>query len=84
MQEEDSGDVVAYCVWPKGAETLLPRTDKIALMRTPDDEQPVLADWERVAGVAGDLMKPQDLYPERHRVVEFPSEEQLAAIGGEV
>ena len=60
-----------------------PSRDKFALMRTFDDEQPVFADWERVAGVAGDLMEPQDLYPERYRVVEFPSDEQLAAIGGE-
>jgi hypothetical protein len=37
--------------------------------------------FQRVRDVTGDLMQPQGTYPERYRVLEFPSATQLAAIG---
>ena len=40
--------------------------------------------WEKVVEVAGHLMTPMDIYPERYRVKEFPPAEQLAAMGNEL
>ena len=40
-----------------------------------------LAEWEKVVAVAGDLMEPLGMYPPWYRVREFPSQEQLAAMG---
>jgi hypothetical protein len=36
-----------------------------------------------VQDIAGDLMQPEGTYPERYRVLDFPSARQLAAIGKE-
>lgn len=78
---EDSGHFASYSVWTKGVPTLLPRTDRIALL-DPADDNPVLAEWDCVAGVVGDMMEAIDVYPPRFRVVGFPDEMQLAAIRG--
>jgi hypothetical protein len=40
-----------------------------------------MVEWRRVMDTAGDLLEPLDMYPFRYRVREFPSEEQLAAMG---
>ena len=61
--------------------TLLPRTEQIVLGTL--GQAPVVAAWEKVEKVAGELMTPLDMYPERYRVAEFPSIEQLAAIKAE-
>ena len=39
--------------------------------------------WERAQEVVGDLMQPLGMYPERHKVEAFPSDEQLDAMGVE-
>ena len=46
--------------------------------------KPVMAPWEKVVEIAGDLMTPMGIYPERYRVEGFPSAEQLAAMGNEL
>jgi hypothetical protein len=68
-------------VWPKDVPSLLPKVDKLALMQSNEDK-PDLIDWDTVTRVAGDLMTPQGIYPERYRVTDFPSEEQLKAMRG--
>ncbi len=78
--EKPSGDIVSYCLWSQGVDALLPRTQRVVFTREPDGII-ALASWERVCEVAGDLLEPTDEYPARFRVREFPSEEQLAAIG---
>lgn len=81
MQNKDSGHFITYCVWGKNVLALLPRTDQIAFMQ--EGKDPLMAQWDRVVEVVGDLMKPLDIYPERFRVSGFPTEEQLAAMGAE-
>jgi hypothetical protein len=81
------GQVVSWCVWSEGVDTLLPRTDEVFFFRPSEEgegEGQVVARgrWARVREIAGGLMEPCGLYPERFRVRSFPSEEQLAAIGG--
>jgi hypothetical protein len=83
IKEKDTGAVVSYCVWSEGVDSLLPRTDEVAFYRpdAPEGKQ-VLArvPWETVAEVAGALMKPAGLYPERYRVRKFPGPRQLARL----
>jgi hypothetical protein len=84
IQHKDSGRISSYCVWSEGVKSLLPETDDVILLRPrgPAQVQVVAAgNFARVREVAGDLMRPQGMYPERYRVLEFPSECQLSAIG---
>lgn len=80
VQHPETGKFMTCCVWPKDMLVLLPRTDQIAFMQ--EGKDPLMAAWDRVVEVVGDLMEPLDIYPERFRVKEFPTEEQLAAMGG--
>jgi hypothetical protein len=79
MQHKETGHRVSFCMWAKGLPSLLPRTERIVLGA--EDQEPVIAPWEKVVGIAGDLMTPMGTYPERYRVEDFPTSEQLAAMG---
>lgn len=41
----------------------------------------LLVGADRVRSVVGDLMEPQDVYPERWRMREFPNEVVIKQIG---
>jgi uncharacterized protein YtpQ (UPF0354 family) len=82
MQHKDTGERVNYCVWTAGAVSLLPRTERVIFGG--EGLEAVMAPWEKVAAVIGDLMTPTDMYPERFRVETFPTAEQLAAMGNEL
>jgi hypothetical protein len=60
---------------------LLPQTDLVALIEPQRKREPFLVPWPDLAEIAGDLMKPEDIYPPRFRVDEFPRAEQLQALG---
>jgi hypothetical protein len=81
LQHPETGHFMTYCVWPKDVLVLLPRTDLIAFMQ--EGKAPLMATWDRVIEVMSDSMTPLDIYPQRFRVSEFPTEEQLAAMGAE-
>jgi hypothetical protein len=83
VTESNRGTALSYTLWPKGVDTLLPKTHKLFLI---GPERGILAggDWDRVQEVVGDLLEETNLYPPRVRVREFPSDEQLAAIGNEL
>jgi hypothetical protein len=40
--------------------------------------------WDRAVEVLGGLMEPLGMWPERWRVHEFPSDEQLKAAGAQL
>ena len=82
VEHKDTGQRISYCVWTKGSRSLLPKTERIVLGGP--DQEPIMVDWDRVVEVVGDLMKPQGIYPERYRVEDFPTVEQLAAMGNEL
>ena len=82
VQHPETEEFMTYSVWPKDVPVLLPRTDRIAFMQ--EDKDPLLAAWDRVVEVVGDLMEPLDIYPERFAASGFPTEEQLAAMGAEL
>lgn len=75
--------VRGYRLWSDDADTLLPRANKVIFFQVGKD---IVAsgDWEKVEQIVGHLMEETDMYPIRYRVREFPTDEQLAAIGTEV
>ena len=79
VMQDKKGRVLNYAVWPEGAVALLPRTDLVVFMRARHD--PVMADMDRVLAEVGHLMEPQEIYPPRYLVREFPTEEELAIMG---
>jgi hypothetical protein len=83
LRDEKTGSVTSYCTWSEGVDCLLPETEQVVFFRPQSPEDGKLAargDWNTVRSVAGYLMEPQGLYPERWRVREFPSEEVLKRI----
>ena len=82
MQHKDTGHQLSYCVWTKDTVSLLPQTERIVLGG--EGQALIMAPWEKVAEIAGDLMTPMDIYPERYRVEGFPTEAQLAAMGNDL
>jgi uncharacterized protein YtpQ (UPF0354 family) len=83
VADDTTGTCVSYAAWSDGADTLLPKANKVFFVR---EGQGIVAsgDWEDVERIVGHLMQPTDMYPLRFRVREFPTDEQLAAIGNEV
>lgn len=79
MKSQETGKAFSYCVWTKGVPSLLPRTDKILFVSRPEADD-VVADWERVESVVGNLITPLDMYPARYRVSDFPTRAQLARL----
>lgn len=78
-EHKATGVVALYCVWPQGTLTMLPKTDLIGLI---DRQEEVIGmvPWDEVERLAGNLLQPQGMYPERYRVELFLSQEQLAAL----
>lgn len=85
VQHKDSGKISSYSVWAEGVLSLLPETDDVMLVRgnpkADDIEVAASGSFEHVRQVVGSLMQPTGMYPERYRVLEFPTAQQLAAIG---
>lgn len=78
-QHKETGEITTYCVWSKGISSLLPKTDLIGFVANSE----LLGDlvpWGRVEQIAGDLLLPQGMYPERYRVDGFPTDRQLAKL----
>jgi hypothetical protein len=82
MKHKDTGHRITFCMWAKGLPSLLPRTERIVLGA--EDQEPVIALWEKVVEVAGDLLTPMGMYPERYRVEGFPTADQLTAMGNKL
>jgi hypothetical protein len=78
--KKQDGDLLTFCAWSQGADSLLPVTQKVAFMKG-EGKKPLFADWSRVVETFGDLMEETDDYPRRYRVREFPDEKMIDAIG---
>lgn len=74
-----TGAYNSYCAWTEGIPTLLPFAEEVAFAA--GDNLLGRAPWDHVRQVVAHLMIPTDMYPERFRVEDFPSRDQLAAIG---
>jgi hypothetical protein len=77
---DGSGGQVSVCSWAQGVLTLLPKTERIAFGA--EGRPTRLARWADVERVVGPMLQPEpDRYPARHRVSQFPTEEQFAQMG---
>lgn len=84
--EEESEGTFSYAVWSKGVETLLPQSERVMFFRPPANgegpgEVVAAAPWHKVERIVGHLLCDADLYPKRYLVSDFPSDEELAALG---
>lgn len=83
VAKQDTGEAFSYAVWSESVPTLLPRADYVMFNRAiGEDESETLGrvPWDRVQSIAGDLMTPEEFYPPRWLVVDFPTAEQIAAM----
>lgn len=76
MRIEESGEEYSLASWTKGVDTLLPRTDRVALF-VPDDDgeqkELLILPWDALYAACGHLMQPvPHAFPERYRVTAFP------------
>jgi uncharacterized protein YtpQ (UPF0354 family) len=75
--ENVGGEVLSYCVWSKGVDAYLPKTQRVMFFQE-GQEQVVGGEWEEVQRVVGRLMTPvENLYPPRWRVTQFPLPHEL-------
>ena len=77
MQSEDENEPDwSYTIWQKGKKMLLPKTERIVFM---DEETiPTFAvPLDIVCDVVGYIMEPQDIYPQRFLVSEFPTNQEI-------
>lgn len=80
MQREDES-VISYTVWSEGLEILLPKAQYVVFSDADSEGALASGTWDRVWDIVGDLMEKTGWYPVRYRVREFPTAEQLKAIG---
>jgi len=76
---------VGYCLWSDGVTQVLPRTDVVAFMfpDRPKERRVVAADWDSVFSTMAESMTRIDSYPERYLVSQFPTPDQLSAMGAQ-
>jgi hypothetical protein len=75
MREDASGIEYSMCSWTRGVDTLLPRTDRVALVILDGDqmEELLIVSWDTLYAACGDLMHPvEEAWPARYRVGAFP------------
>jgi hypothetical protein len=75
---DDEEAFLTYCVWTKTVVSLLPQSDFVIFIELDDDKAtPVKVSWADAMSIAGELMKPYGVFPERYRVDEFPDAVKL-------
>lgn len=77
---DEGGCEISLGTWTDGVDTLLPVTDRIALVSPRDGggADVKIVEWQQAAAVCAELMERQPtLYPPRYRVRAFPDDAQL-------
>lgn len=76
VRDNHAREEFSLCTWSEGVDALLPKSDRIALVRFKEQGEAQRAgmyDWDTVSAVAGHLMTPEpDTYPIRYRVRQLP------------
>ncbi len=81
IYERKDGFAYSACVWTKGIDSSLPRSENIAFMADVENPDYFVVPWEAAASIVGDLLELEpDLMPVRYRARQFPSEDQLARL----
>lgn len=72
------GSEYSACVWTKGIDSLLPKTDRIVFLLDPPNKISISIPWEAAFSIVSGLMdRHPSLLPPRYRVRSFPSEGQI-------
>ena len=82
LAKDPSGTPQSISVWTKGIVTLLAEADFVYFVDPDKKESKVAGEvrWERALEVLSAKMEPQGLFPERYRVTDFPTEEELSTL----
>jgi hypothetical protein len=76
--ESPAGDTYSLCSWTKDVPTSLPQTKFIAM--GDNTAPPMFVPFTAAQNIVGELMKPENMRPERYFVEAFPDEVQLAQL----
>ncbi len=83
--EDDADGMHTYCVWTKGAESLLPRAEYVVFvdLDKPEGKRVVAAaTWDDVMARLGSKVTAEDAWwPRRYRVSSYPDVKTLKALG---
>ncbi|OLS60457.1 DUF1444 family protein [Pseudomonas putida] len=76
---DSGGRTFSMCSWTQTVNSLLPRTDRVALVELGPDgvSNTRLVAWAELESKAGGLLEQVSLYPPRYRTLGFPLPEQL-------
>lgn len=79
---EGNGEAFSVCSWTKTVDTLLPKTDRVALVEIQDDGSANVhvVEWDELKSKLGELLTPVSVYPPLYRTVGFPAEQQLSQL----
>ena len=77
--QDPQGRLLSYAVWTESVESLLPQTDMVVFGGL--EGEPTMVPWAGRGKKSATCSNRQDIYPPRYCVREFPSAEQLAAMG---
>lgn len=81
VEKQQDKPQYSVCVWTKGVDSLLPRTDRIVFVIDSERKDFISVCWDVAISVLQDLMEQQpELRPVRYRVRSFPDEVQLAQL----
>lgn len=77
---DSGGRTFSMCSWTQTIDSLLPKTDRVALVQLGADgvSHTRLVEWAEIMATVGGLLEQVSLYPPRYRTLGFPSPEQLA------
>lgn len=71
----------SQCVWSKGVDSLLPKTDRIAIVVDDQCKDIICIGWNQAIAVVHELMEQDpELLPVRYRVKTFPTQTQIARL----
>jgi uncharacterized protein YtpQ (UPF0354 family) len=73
---------VSMSVWTKDVLTLLPKTDRVALVEPVQGGEPVVTTvhWSEIQFQLSELLSAEAGYPPRYRTAGFPSAEQISRL----
>lgn len=76
---DQPNQTVSMSAWTKGVLTLLPKTDRVALVEPVEGGEATVktVSWSELESELGDLLATEAGYPRRYRTLGFPSVEQL-------
>jgi len=86
VYQRDDGSFFTRCVWSNGVDSLLPKTDIVAIFINPGERDGVPLDvlmisWDNLQSKAGELLEAEDdLEPRRYRARVFPDASKIEAL----